>query len=158
MSNSLSLNDLAGGSKSWTPEELGDRIEGTITSVKRVQQTDFTTGSPLEWNDGSPRMQTVVELQTNESTSGDDDGIRAIWLKGGRNFEAAEGEGVSGEVALAEAAKAAGAGSIDEGAKLTFVMTGRSKPTTRGYQPAKLYRAKYQAPVASIALTDLYDD
>lgn len=155
MDNSLSLNDLSGGSKSWAPEEIGDKITGTIVSVKRVQQTDFTTGTPLEWNDGSPRMQTVVELQTDETVNGDDDGIRSIWLKGGRNFEAAEGEGKSGEVALAEAAKAAGASSIDEHAKLTMAMTGRSKPTTRGYQPAKLYTGKYTAPKASISLDDL---
>jgi hypothetical protein len=155
MNDSLSLNDLSGGSKSWAPENIGDKISGIITSVKRVQQTDFTTGAPLEWSDGSPRLQTVVELQTDDAINGDDDGIRAVWLKGGRNFEAAEGSGSSGEVALADAAKEAGATSIDEHAKLTIVMSGRSKPTTRGYQPAKLYTAQYKAPVASINLDDL---
>jgi hypothetical protein len=67
---SLDLNDLAGGSKSWTPE-VGDKISGTIVNVKRVQQTDFTDGTPLTWNDGSPRMQTVVELQTATTTASD---------------------------------------------------------------------------------------
>ena len=153
---SLDLNDLDGGSKSWKPE-MGDKISGKIVSVKRVNQTDFTTGEPLTWSDGSPRLQTVVEVQTDEA-NGDDDGVRTVWMKGGKSYEAAQGEGTSGEVALAEAAKDAGATSIDEGAKLTVVCSGIAKPTTRGYQPAKLYRMKYEAPVQSVATADLFDD
>ena len=49
---SLDLNDLDGGSKSWKPE-FGDKIKGKIVTVKRVNQTDFTTGEPLTWSDGS---------------------------------------------------------------------------------------------------------
>ena len=155
---SFNVADLESGSKSWKPENIGDQIRGTILNIKRVQQTNFTTGEPLEWDDGSPRMQTVVELQTDETVNGDDDGVRSIWLKGGKNYEAAEGEGKSGEVALAEAAKKAGVSSIDEHAVLQVAMTGRSKPTTRGYQPAKLYTMKYTAPTASVSADDLWDD
>lgn len=152
----IDLNDLAGGGKSWKPE-VGDKISGTIVNVKRVQQTDMEDGTPLTWNDGSPRMQTVVDLQTTDVTE-DDDGIRSLWLKGGKNFEPAEGTGASGEVALAEAAKAAKATSIDEGAKLQVVCSGKAKPTSRGYQGAKLYTMKYEKPVASVAAADLFDD
>ena len=155
---SFDIGELEGGGKSWKPEEIGDKIVGSIISVKRVQQTDFTTGEPLEWSNGDPRMQTVVELQTDLTDSGDDDGVRSIWLKGGKNYEAAEGSGKSGEVALAEAAKAAGVTSIDEHAKLSVAFTGRSKPTTRGYQPAKLYTMKYEAPKASISTDDLFGE
>jgi hypothetical protein len=154
----LNLNELEGGSKSWKGENIGDKVVGTIVSVKRVQQTDFTTGEPLEWSNGDPRMQTVVELQTDLEETGDDDGVRSVWLKGGKNYEAAEGSGKSGEVALAEAAKAAGVTSIEEHAKLAVVMSGRSKPTTRGYQPAKLYTMQYEAPKASISTSDLFDE
>jgi hypothetical protein len=155
---SFNVSDLEGGSKSWSPE-VGDKISGLITSIKRVQQTDFTSGAPLEWADGSPRMQTVVELKTDLRDAGDDDdGLRSVWLKGGKNFEAAEGSGRSGEVALAEAAKAAGAKTIDEGSKLTVVCSGKSKPTTRGYQGAKLYTMKLEPAKASVAVDDLFDD
>jgi len=154
---SLDLNDLAGGSKSWKPE-MGEKISGKIATVKRVQQTDFSDGTPLTWSDGSPRMQTVVELQTDERNDDDDDGIRSIWLKGGKNFEPADGTGSSGEVALAEAAKSSGASSIEEGAKLTVVCSGVAKPTTRGYQPAKLYTMKYEAPKQSISVDAMFDD
>ena len=153
---SLDLNDLAGGSKSWAPESLGDKIAGTIINVKRVQQTDFTTSEPLSWADGSPRLQTVVELQTDERGE-DDDGVRTLWLKGGKNFEPQAGTGASGEVALAAAAKEAGATSIDEGAKLKFAYTGDAKPTTRGFQSAKLYTAKYTAGKSSVETDDLFD-
>jgi len=150
------IADLEGGSSSWKPD-MGDTIEGTIVSIKRVQQTDFTTGAPLEWSDGSPRMQTVVELQTADGDGEDDDGKRSIWLKGGRNFEAAQGSGTSGEVALAEAAKAAGVTSIEEGSELKVACTGLSKPTTRGYQPAKLYKMKLTPAKASVSVDDLGD-
>ena len=83
--------------------------------------------------------------------------MRTLWLKGGKNFEPQTGSGRSGEVALAEAAKAAGASSIDEGATLQFAFTGIAKPTTRGYQGAKLYTAKYTPPVQSVATSDLFD-
>tara|TARA_R110002126_G_scaffold36734_4_gene111486 strand:+ start:1962 stop:2438 length:477 start_codon:yes stop_codon:yes gene_type:complete len=158
MSDSFNISDLDGGSTSWKPENIGEKIKGKIVTVKRVQQTSFEDSTPLEWSDGSPRMQTVIELQTDESTSGDDDGIRSLWLKGGKNYEVAEGEGKSGELALAQAAKDADAKSIDTHGELTFVFSGRSKPTTRGYQPAKLYTARYKAPVASVSTSDLFDD
>ena len=156
--SAFSITELDGGSKSWVPENIGDKVKGKIIDVKRVQQTSFDDGTPLEWSDGSPRMQTVVEMQTDLSTSGDDDGVRTLWLKGGKNYEAAEGDGKSGEVALAQAAKDAGASTIETHGELTFAFTGRSKPTTRGYQPAKLYTAKYVAPVASVSTNDLFDD
>ena len=151
---SFDITELDGGSSSWKPEQ-GDKIKGVIVSIKRVQQTDFTTGAPLEWSDGSPRMQTVVELQTDDySDADDDDGKRSIWLKGGKNFEAASGTGHSGEVALAEAAKEAGVSSIDEGSELQVVCSGLSKPTTRGYQPAKLYKMKLVPAKASVSVDD----
>lgn len=153
----VSLDDLGGGGKSWQ-HDLGDKISGTIVSVKRVQQTDFTTGEPLTWSNGDPRMQTVIELQTDNRDGDDDDGIRTLWLKGGKNYEAQTGSGQSGEVALAQAAKDAGAKSIEEGAKLQFACTGLAKPTTRGFQPARLYTAKYTAPVQSVQADDLFDD
>jgi hypothetical protein len=152
----FSVEELGGGSSSWLPE-MGDQISGTIKGIKRVQQTDFTTGEPLFWSNNDPRMQTVVELQTDLSDNSDDDGVRTVWLKGGRNYEAAQGSGTSGEVALAEAAKDAGVKVIEEGSELTIRCTGLSKPTTRGYQPAKLYKMKLVPAKASVAVEALDD-
>lgn len=157
MSNAFNIDELGGGGSSWKPEEIGDTIEGTIDSIKRVQQTDFQTGEPLTWSNGDPRMQTVVELVTDLRDGDDDDGKRSVWLKGGNNFEAAHGSGFSGERALLEAAKAAGVKSIEEGSKLTVKMTGLAKPTTRGFQPAKLYKMKLEPAKSSVSIDD-FDD
>ena len=153
----FSVSELEGGSKSWKPE-MGDEIDGDIISIKRVQQTDFTSGEPLAWSDGSPRMQTVIELATTLSASDDDDGKRSVWLKGGNNFEPAQGKGHSGERALAEAAKSAGLTEIDEGSHLRIKCSGLAKPTTRGFQPAKLYVMSLTPPKKSVAVDDLFDD
>ena len=159
MSGSLGLKDLGGdGGKSWLPEEIGDMISGKVMESKSIQQTDFTTGAPLFWSDEKPRMQGVVNLQTDLRDDDDDDGIRTVWLKGGENYEPKEGSGRSGMVALREALVAAGVEDCEDGGTLTVKYTGIAKPTTRGFQSAKLYKAKFEAPKASISVADLDDD
>lgn len=154
---SVPLKEISGGGKAWSPEAVGDQIAGTITVVERRQQTDFTTGEPLTWSDGRPRMLTYIELQTDLQESDDDEGLRALYAKGG-NFEAAQGSGLALENAIVEAAKKAGAAALESGAKLQVAMTGLAKPTTRGYQPAKLYKAEYTAPVSKVELDDVFAD
>lgn len=160
MSNdSISLDDISGGSRSWGGEDfgVGDKISGTVVRAERVQQQDFTTGEPLHWSNGDPRMLSRVIIATDLRDSDDDDGQRALYLKGGR-FEAAEGSGMSGESALAEAMKQAGTKSIEPGGKLQVAITGLGKATQRGYRPPKLFTIKYTAPVASISASDLFAD
>ena len=152
---SLSINDIAAGGKAASFDEIGDKVSGVIKLVERRQQTSFENNTPLTWDDGSPRMLTYIELETDLRDNDDDDGVRAIYAKGG-TFEAAEGSGLSAEQALVEAVKKAGAKSIDEGGKLAVAFTGRAKPTIRGYQPAKLFTMQYQPPVASVAVDDLF--
>ena len=153
----FSVDELSGGSKSFKFDEIGDKCVGEIAGIERRQQTDFSDGHGLTWDDGSPRMQTVITVQTNADDGNDDDGVRTVWLKGGRNFEISEGSGQSGESALFDAAGGRG-GVLEEGGQIAIQFTGRSKPTQRGYQPAKLYEIQYKAPVASIAADDLFDD
>ena len=153
---SLGLDEIGGGGKSWSPENVGDKIAGIIKLVERRQQRDFTTGDPLEWSDGSPRMLTYIEIETDERLDEDDDGVRALYAKGG-NYEVASGSGAALERAIVDAVKLAGAKSIDEGATLQVVHTGLAKPTTRGYQPAKLYTAKYTPATSSVDVGDLFD-
>ena len=155
--SSVPINEIASGGKFWSPENLGDKISGIIKLVERRQQRNFTTGDPEVWSDGKPKMLTYIELETDRRESDDDDGVRALYCKGG-NFEVATGSGVALEKAIVEAVKAAGAASIDEGARLAVAHTGLAKPTTRGYQPAKLYTAQYEAPKASVAVSDLFSD
>jgi len=154
----VGLSEIGGGGKSWSPETIGDTIKGVIRTVERRPQRDFGTGKDLLWDDGRPRLLTYIELETDLHDDADDDGVRALYAKGGKNFEASEGSGTSMEIAIAEAVRAAGEKSIEEGATLAVAYTGRSKPTTRGYQPANLFKAQYKAPVSSVQADDLFGD
>ena len=154
----LQLSELGGGSKAWSAENIGDKISGRIKLVERRQQRNMDGGGLMTWDDGSPKMITYIELETDLRDDEDDDGVRALYAKGGRNHEASQGSGTSMEVAIAEAVKAAGSSSIDEGGTLAVQHTGLAKPTTRGYSPAKLYRAQYKPPVSSVSADDLFDN
>ena len=154
MSEGLAIGDIAGGGKAWSADKIGDKVTGEITLIERRQQRSFDGGTPLTWDDGSPRMLTYVEIETDLRDGDDDDGVRALYLKGGKNFEPLEGKGHSGEVALVEAAKKAGMSAIDPGAKLTVIHSGVAKPTTRGYQGAKLFQMKLEAASRSVDLDD----
>ena len=154
---SFNIGEIASGGKAFPFEEIGDKVVGTIKLIERRQQTSFENNTPLFWDNGDPRMLTYVELETDLRDDDDDDGVRALYCKGG-NFEAAEGQGLSAERAIVEAAKKAGLKEIDQGAKLSVAFTGRGKATTRGYQPPKLFTMKLEAPKASVAVDDLFDD
>lgn len=156
MSNSVGLDEIGGGGKSWSPETVGESITGRIRLVERRQQRSFDSGEPLTWDDGSPRMLTYIELETDLREGDDDEGIRALYAKGG-NFEAAEGKGMALEKAIVEAVKKAGSRSIDAGATLSVQFSGLGKKTNRAFQPPKLYVAKYEAPKASVEVDDLWD-
>jgi len=153
----LPLSELGGGAKAWSAENMGDKVVGKIILVERRQQRALDGGKLETWDDGSPRMLTYIELQTDERESDEDDGIRSLYCKGGKNHEVAQGSGTSMEVAVAEAARAAGATSIDEGAMLAVQHTGIAKVSIRGHNPAKLYKASYKPPVSSVSADDLFD-
>lgn len=152
----INISDLESGSKSWGGEgfEMGDAVKGEVVEAEQIQQTSFESGEPLFWSDGKPRMMSRVVIQTDLGDGGDDDGKRTLYLKGG-NFEVADGEGTSGEKALIEAMKKAGAKSIEPGGTLHVKISGQGKATTRGYRPPKLWKMKYEAPVKAIQADDL---
>lgn len=63
-------DDLFGGGISAKFPTVGTTITGTILEppVDR-QQTDFHTKKPLFYDDGGPKMQTIIRLQTDERVS-----------------------------------------------------------------------------------------
>ena len=154
---SFNIGEIASGGKAFPFNEIGDKVSGTIKLIERRQQTSFENNTPLFWDNGDPRMLTYIELETDLRDDDDDDGVRALYCKGG-NFEPAEGSGLSAERAIVEAAKKAGLKEIDPGMKLHVAFTGRAKPTTRGYQPAKLFVMKLEPAKASVAVDDLFDE
>lgn len=148
---------FGGGGKAAKFEQVGDFIEGTITDVRMTQQTSMESNEPLTWQDGSPRMQLVVTLETTHREGDNDDGLRRIYAKGG-NFEIADGSGKSMKDAIADAVRKAEARGIEEGGTLKVAYTGNGKKTNRGYQAPKLFKASYKAPVANVPVADLFDD
>ena len=150
MQSTTDPNDFlfASGAKSAKFENVGDYVKGTIVSAEVRQQTDIE-GKPKVWTDGSPVMQLVVVLATDQRDDGDDDGHRAVYAKGGR-YEVASGKGKSMRDAIAEAVRAGGGKALDIGSTLTVAHTGLAV-AKRGLSPMKLYGAKWEPATVAVA-------
>lgn len=151
------VNDFlfATGGKSFKFGKINDTVMGTVIKAEVRQQTSLD-GQLLTWDDGSPRKQLVVTLQTAEHDDDDDDGVRMIYAKGGK-FDIAKGEGQSMRDAIAEAVTAVGAKRLEPGDELAVAYTGES-PARRGYSPAKLYVAQFKKTKGSVAAADLFGE
>jgi len=128
------VNDflLGGGAASAKFAQLGDTVTGTITVTPQLrQQTDYKTRKPMFWDDGQPKMQVVVTLQTDQRAAADDDGTRSVYIKGDM------------QRATREALRASGAKGLEVGGTLTVVFVGE-EPTSG--DPKKLYQATYLPP------------
>jgi hypothetical protein len=127
---------MGGGAKSAKFETIGTLIGGPITDEPVLaQQTKFGTGEPEFWNDGKPRMQLIVKVQTTLHEDADDDGIRAFYIKGEM------------QKAVRDAVRKAGATGLAIGGTLQIAYTGDGPRPQAGFPP-KLYAAQYTAPVA----------
>lgn len=142
MSND-NVNDFllgGGGAPSAKFPTVGTTVKGTVVSNDVTQQTDFTTGEPKKWKDGSPMMQVVVTLQTDERDPAidNDDGQRRIYVRGQMTNAVRD--------ALRDAkCKLAVGGTL----AVQYVADKASdKP---GLNPAKQYRAQYQPPSSDAA-------
>jgi hypothetical protein len=153
---------FGGGGAAAKFESQGDMVKGTVIEADLKQQTSMEDNKPLFWDNGDPRMQLVIRLQTDERdpSKEDDDGVRTIYAKGG-NFEVAEGQGKSLKDAIADALKQAGIKALDNRVELKVAFTGLGKKTNRGYSAPKLFTAKATAvepPKAAVSTADLFDD
>jgi hypothetical protein len=131
---------LGGGGKSAKFDQVGDTITGAIVSTEVRQQTDLQ-GNPLVWDNGDPRMQLVVTLATDLRDDAEDDGHRAVYVKGSKAF---------GSKSLHDAVRAAvqnaGAKGLEPGGRLTVSYVGSEPAKTRGFSDRKLWEATYAAP------------
>ena len=125
---------MGGGVKSAKFEKPGAKVSGTIARKPELQQQrDFDKGTPLTWDDGSPRQQIKVVLVTELNEEEGDNGERAVYLKGGLLK------------AIQAAVKAAGAKGLEVGGKLAVKYTKDGEKKGKLNAP-KLYVAKYEAP------------
>lgn len=157
MSNDKIQDFLFAGGKSFSFDNVDDAVEGEVLNCELRQQTDVDTGTPLTFNDGTPRMQLVVTLQTKLRDNDDDDGIRTIYAKGGR-YDVDSGSGTSMRDAIADAVRTSGAKTLEEGGTLVVAFTGLGKKRNKGYSAPKLYTAGYRPPKATVSAAALFSD
>lgn len=133
---------MGSGGRSASFKDHGDQVWGVVMSAEVRQQTDFTSGDLLFWDDGKPRMQLVVTLLTEEREDDDDDGLRRVYIKGQMTK------------AVQEAVRKAGAKGLREGGRLVVRYVSDIPPAKRGLSPAKKYVAKYEPPTQEVMVPD----
>lgn len=64
-------------------EHPGDTVKGAILSCVMSQQRDYMTGKPAFWDDGNPKTQILIVLQTEDRSDeiDDDNGARQLYVK-----------------------------------------------------------------------------
>ena len=130
---------MGGGGKSAKFEQPNDEVVGTLIDAGEMrQQTDIKDGKPLFWDDGSPKMQLVLQLQTELREDPEDDGVRNLYVKGGFKNPTLQ-------KAVADAVRAAGAKGLQAGGTLRVRFTGTGQ-ASQGMSPPKFYVAKYDPP------------
>lgn len=133
---------MGSGGRSASFKDHGDQVWGVVMSAEVRQQTDFTSGDLLFWDDGKPRMQLVVTLLTEEREDDDDDGLRRVYIKGQM------------QKAVADAVRKAGAQGIREGGRLVVRYVEDIPATKRGLSPTKKYFARYEPPTQEVVVPD----
>lgn len=139
---------LASGVPSFKFTTIGATAKGIIESLDMQQQNDFESGAPLWWDENKtqPKMQLRIVLATDEHDGEDDDGRRAIYVKGEM------------QKAVRDAIKAAGADKIEEGGTLAVQYHADGEPPKKGMNKPKLYKAQYKQPSitpSAVAVDDL---
>lgn len=83
-----SLGDLLAGNSAkayfGANSQPGDSVTGVIEKIETTQVTDFQTKQPAYWNDGRPKEQihVIIQTQLRDPNVDDDDGRRSLWIKG----------------------------------------------------------------------------
>lgn len=126
-----------GGAKSAKFTTIGDTVGGRITAEPTVQQqTKYKTGEPLFFDNGDPKMQLVVKVQTDLREDAEDDGVRALYLKGGFKRDTTQ-------KAVADAVRAAGAQGLSVGGELHLTLVHIEGV---GQDAPKSFTARYTPP------------
>lgn len=83
-----SLGDLLAGNSAkayfGANSQPGDAVTGVIEKIEITQVNDFQTKQPAYWNDGRPKEQihVIIQTQLRDPSVDDDDGRRSLWIKG----------------------------------------------------------------------------
>lgn len=143
------LMKAGGGAPTAKFPTVGTVHKGRVLGMERKQQTAMGSNTPLTWEDGSPRWELVITIQTEEQDDEieDDDGQRRIFSKGQQMKAIKEAVEVSGW-----------RGSTLVGGTLAVKYIGDGKPSNPGFHPPKQFAAKFEAPAVVDSLSDYEDD
>lgn len=129
------LNDFleSGGIPSAAFENIGDSWRGQVIRAAKVQSRDFETGELQTWDDGSPKYQLNIDIQTDvrDPEINGDDGVRRLYVRG--NLLQATRQALR-----AKSAKLLPGGFIEA----TYTADGTA--SKRGFQPPKMYTATWE--------------
>ncbi len=80
---SFSTNQIPGDKNSpIVPKPIGTRLGGVVVSPPTTQHaTDPKTKEPAYYKSGDPKIDIILELQTDERDDDDDDGIRRLYVR-----------------------------------------------------------------------------
>lgn len=126
----------------------GAKHEGEILDLAMRQQLDIDTRKPLFWENGDPKKQLVITIQTDEYDDQieDDDGRRRLYVK------------YKMKDAIADAVREAGADSgVQVGGWISVQWVKSEKPQNRAKSGAKIYAAVYEPPDPSAAANAYLD-
>lgn len=142
---------LAGGTKSasFKDKPIGFGYTGVIVEDPKVsQQTDPDSGELEYWPSGEPKWQLVVKIRTGLREAPDDDGVRAIYVKGKSLTDGVK-----------KAVQEVGGGSLKRGGTLTVTYAGDGpQPAKSHHNKPKLYTVTYVPPVVDPAQAQFFGD
>lgn len=135
----MSLFDSS--SKGLKFDQIGVAHTGTVKSAPRErQQTKFGSQDPDFWPNGDPKMQILVDLQTDRRDDPNDDGERTLYVASGNMKRA-----------ISDAIRTAGGSDLQPGGVLTVQYVGTDPASKNPANPAKLYAAQYTLPTSAFA-------
>lgn len=136
---------LSSGIPSFKFDTIGATAKGPILSLDMQQQRDFNTGLGMTWDNGDPKQQLRIVLETDLRDNDQDNGQRAIYVKGQM------------QQAVRDAIKTAGAQKIEVGGTLAVRYDSDGEPPKKGLNAPKQYRAKYEPPTPGTNAVDADD-
>lgn len=124
-------------------DQPGKTVTGRITDVDMMDVRSYDDPTKVEtWNDGNPKQQVVVTLDTDLRDEGaDDDGRRRIYIKWWGEQKKA----------LVAAVRAAGDADLRRGGTFKATFTGLGTTDNPRFNPPKLYQYEYTPPASGLA-------
>lgn len=129
------------GGKGLKFQQPGTSYSGTINAEPyEEQQKEYGSDRPATYPNGDPKMQILVNLDTQLREEADDDGRRTLYVNSPKMKRA-----------IFDAITAAGENDLKVGGTLTVTFTGFDPNSKNPQNPAKLYSASYVAPQSAFS-------